>query len=139
MHRAQGITVDKAITVMSSGDTLLNSQSLHYVLQTRAREELSLITDDKAALQESIVNHRGDVPHALDLAPELSDANGERFDPKTGELLDAPAAKEPDAAELFERAMADEFAEPEKESETMREQEIERDEPDLGDDFEMEM
>ena len=71
--------------------------------------------------------------------PKLSDANGERFDPKTGELLDVPAAKEPDAAELFERAMADEFAEPEKESETMREQEIERDEPDLGDDFEMEM
>lgn len=114
MHRAQGITVDKAITVMSSGDTLLNSQSLHYVLQTRAREDVRLITDDKAALQESIENHSGDVPHALDLAPELSDADGERFDPKTGELLDAPATKEPDAAELFERAMAEEFAEPEK-------------------------
>lgn len=141
MHSAQGITVDNAITVMSSGDALLNSQSLHYVLQTRAREDLTLVTDDKAALQKSIESHRGDVPHALDLAPQLSDADGERFDPKTGELLDAPASREPDAAELFERAMAEEFAEPEKESEPVREreQEIERDEPDLSDDFEMEM
>lgn len=139
MHRAQGITVDMAITVMSSGDALLNSQSLHYVLQTRAREDLTLMTDDKAALQDSIESHRGDVPHALALAPELSDADGERFDPKTGELLDAPDAKEPDAAELFERAMADEFAEPAKEPEPIREQEIEREKPDLGDDFEMEI
>lgn len=40
---------------------------------------------------------------------------------------------------MFERAMADEFAEPAKEPEPLREQEIEREEPDLSEDFEMEM
>lgn len=67
MHRAQGITVDRVITVMDSNDRLLNSQSLYYVLQTRAREDMVLHTDDRAALVEAIEAHRGDVPHASDL------------------------------------------------------------------------
>ncbi len=139
MHRAQGITVDRAIAVMSSGDRLLNSESLHYVLETRAREELTLVTDDKAALRDSIEGHRGSVPHAMDLAPELSDADGEAFDPKTGELLENPVRDAPSPAELFEKAMAREFPAPEKEREPQRENEVEREEPDIGDDFEMEM
>jgi hypothetical protein len=89
MHRAQGITVDRAITVMDSRDRLLNSQSLYYVLQTRAREDMTLHTDDRVALVAAIEGHRGDVPHALDLAPELSPSGGERFDPATGELATA--------------------------------------------------
>lgn len=94
MHRAQGITVDRAITVMDSHDRLLNSQSLYYVLQTRAREDMTLHTDDRVALVAAIESHRGDVPHALDLAPELSPSGGERFDPATGELASAEVAAE---------------------------------------------
>jgi hypothetical protein len=139
MHRAQGITVDRAITVMSSGDRLLNSESLHYVLQTRAREELTLVTDNKEALQDSIEGHRGEPAHALDLAPELRDAGGERFDPKTGELLSDPAVKEPSAAQVFERAMAQEFPEVREKPEPAREKQIERDEPDIADDFDLGM
>ncbi|SEN61814.1 hypothetical protein SAMN05192583_3163 [Sphingomonas gellani] len=86
MHRAQGVTVDRAITVMDSRDRLLNSRSLHYVLQTRAREDMSLHTNNRVALAEAIEAHRGDVPHAIDLAPELTVSAGERFDPATGEL-----------------------------------------------------
>ena len=139
MHRAQGITVDRAIAVMSSGDRLLNSESLHYVLQTRAREELTLVTDDRDALRDSIEGHRGSVPHAMDLAPELRDAGGEAFDPKTGELLENPVRDAPSPTDLFEKAMATEFPAPEKEPVRPREKEVEREEPDIGDDFEMEM
>jgi conjugative relaxase-like TrwC/TraI family protein len=88
MHRAQGLTVDQAITVMNSHDTLLNSESLHYVLQTRAREDVTLHTDDRESLREAISEHPGEVAHALDLAPELAQAGGERFDGSTGELLE---------------------------------------------------
>lgn len=88
MHRVQGLTVDQAITVMSSHDTLLNSESLHYVLQTRAREDMTLHTDDREGLREAIAEHAGEAAHALDLAPELAPADGELFDGRTGELLE---------------------------------------------------
>lgn len=139
MHRAQGITVDRAMTVMSSHDRLLNSESLHYVLQTRAREELTLVTDDKEALRTSIEGHRGEPAHAADIAPELRDAGGERFDPKTGEMLSDPSAKEPSAAQLFERAMAQEFPQVREQPEPAKEKEIEREVPDIADDFDMGM
>jgi hypothetical protein len=74
---------------MVSHDRLLYSQRLYYVLQTRAREDMTLHTDDRVALVAAIESHRGDVPHAHDLAPELLPSGGERFDPATGEL--APA------------------------------------------------
>jgi len=105
MHRAQGITVDRAITVMDSHDRLLNSQSLYYVLQTRAREDMTLHTDDRVALVAAIESHRGDVPHALHLAPELSPSGGERFDPATGEL--APAGIVLESAESRDACLLD--------------------------------
>lgn len=67
MHRAQGLTVDRAITVMDSHDRLLNSKSLFYVLSSRAREHLGLHIDSKAGLVDAVCKHRGDVPHARDL------------------------------------------------------------------------
>lgn len=94
MHRAQGMTVDHAITVMSSHDTLLNSESLHYVLQTRAREDVTLHTDDAQGLRVSIESHPGDPPHAWDVAPELAERGGEHWDPRTGELLGNTAVAE---------------------------------------------
>ncbi|MGO4862777.1 hypothetical protein ACTP2L_04190, partial [Campylobacter jejuni] len=83
MHRAQGITVDRAITVMDSKDRLLNSQSLYYVLQTRAREDMVLYTNDRTALVGAIESHGGDVPHALDLTREL-DVSCDRRSDATG-------------------------------------------------------
>ena len=67
MHRAQGLTVDRAITVMDSHDRLLNSRSLFYVLSSRAREHLGLHVDSKIGLAEAVGRHRGDVPHAQNL------------------------------------------------------------------------
>ncbi len=108
MHRAQGIIVDRAITVMDSHDRLLNSQSLYYVLQTRAREDMALHVDSGAALIDAIEGHRGDVPHALDLAPELAPSGGERFDRATGELPHTENALAKDARLL--NAMSAELA-----------------------------
>ena len=88
MHRAQGLTVDRAITVMHSENARLNSQNLHYVLVSRAREDLTLITDDRERLIQSIEDHPGSSAHAADLAPELARKDGEQFDPRTGELLE---------------------------------------------------
>ena len=50
MHRAQGLTVDRAITVMDSHDRQLNSTSLFYVLASRAREHIGIHVDNKAEL-----------------------------------------------------------------------------------------
>lgn len=67
MHRAQGLTVDRAITVMDSHDRLLNSTSLFYVLSSRAREHLGLHVDSRSGLAHAVGKHRGDVPHAQDV------------------------------------------------------------------------
>ncbi|NJS14193.1 MAG: relaxase domain-containing protein [Sphingopyxis sp.] len=69
MHRAQGLTVDRAITIMDSHDRQLNSASLFYVLSSRAREHLGLHVDSKQGLADAIGKHRGNVPHARDLLP----------------------------------------------------------------------
>ncbi|MDK8188319.1 MULTISPECIES: MobF family relaxase [Sphingomonas] len=116
MHRAQGMTVDRAITVMDSRDRLLNSESLYYVLQTRAREDVSLHTDDKKALASAIEAHRGDVPHASDVAPELSLSGRERFDPATGELprLDDPGASDRRQLDAMSAALRSIGSEPTK-------------------------
>lgn len=74
MHRAQGLTVDRAITVMDSHDRLLNSKSLFYVLSSRAREHLGLHIDSKDKLADAVGKHRGDVPHARDLVEATHDA-----------------------------------------------------------------
>ena len=42
MHKAQGLTVENAITVMSSNDRMLNTQSLAYVLASRALKASAL-------------------------------------------------------------------------------------------------
>ena len=51
MHMAQGITTDKAITVMSSHERHLSNQRLFNVGVTRVRDELTLIVDDKVKVR----------------------------------------------------------------------------------------
>ena len=71
MHRAQGLTVDRAITVMDSHDRQLNSTSLFYVLASRAREHIGIHVDNKAELAAAIGKHNGEPLNARDLFPEL--------------------------------------------------------------------
>jgi hypothetical protein len=70
MHRAQGMTVDRAITVMSSHDRQLNGASLFYVLTSRAREHIALHVDSKDDLARSIGHHRGEIANAREVVNE---------------------------------------------------------------------
>ena len=89
MHRAQGLTVDRAITVMDSHDRMLNSKSLFYVLSSRAREHLSLHVDSKSGLADAVGKHRGDVPHAQDVGHDVRSQKGtERTAPSDTPSLD---------------------------------------------------
>jgi ATP-dependent exoDNAse (exonuclease V) alpha subunit len=87
MHRAQGMTYDKTISVMDSHDRMLNSASLFYVLNSRAREDSAIHLDDKDAVARSIENHRGATPNALDLCPELAKSDAHSLDGKS--VIDA--------------------------------------------------
>lgn len=85
---------------MNSDDRLLNSQSLYYVLQTRAREDMVLHTDDRMALVEAIEAHRGDVPHASDLALDPNPSGDPRTDAAASDLMRREHAETRDAALL---------------------------------------
>ena len=61
-------------------------------------------------------NNRGDVPHASDVAPELSLSGRERFDPATGELprLDDPGASDRRQLDAMSAALRSIGSEPTK-------------------------
>jgi hypothetical protein len=84
MHRAQGMTYDKTISVMDSHDRMLNSASLFYVLNSRAREDSAIHLDNKDAVARSIESHRGSTPNALDLCPELAKPDTSGLGSKSG-------------------------------------------------------
>jgi ATP-dependent exoDNAse (exonuclease V) alpha subunit len=84
MHRAQGMTYDRTVSVIDSHDRLLNSASLFYVLNSRAREDSAIHLDDKDAVARSIESHRGSTPNALDLCPELASSLADGMHGKTG-------------------------------------------------------
>lgn len=50
-HMAQGVTTDRAITVMSSSERQLSNQRLFNVGVTRVRDTLTLVVDNKAKLE----------------------------------------------------------------------------------------
>lgn len=66
MHMAQGITVDKAIAVMSSFERFLSNQRLFNVAVTRVRQDLTLVVDDAKRLIEQIERTPGDKTSALE-------------------------------------------------------------------------
>jgi len=86
MHMAQGITTDKAITVMSSQERNLSNQRLFNVGVTRVRDELTMVVDDKAKLERQLDMNPGNKTSALETVGRL-DVDGrrskapEKFDP----------------------------------------------------------
>ena len=89
MHMAQGITTDKAITVMSSHERHLSNQRLFNVGVTRVRDELTLVVDDKEKLQRQLDRNPGNKTSALETLGriEIEGRQGlratapEKFDP----------------------------------------------------------
>ncbi|MCF8706977.1 MobF family relaxase [Rhizorhapis sp. SPR117] len=87
MHMAQGITTDKAITVMSAHERNLSNQRLFNVGVTRVRDELTMVVDDKEKLERQLDMNPGNKTSALETLGRL-DIDGkkgpgprEKFDP----------------------------------------------------------
>ena len=70
MHQAQGMTSDKGIGVMHSSERLLSNQRLTYVMATRVRDNIEIVTNDKDALLRTIEGNRGDKASALEAVGE---------------------------------------------------------------------
>jgi hypothetical protein len=84
---AQGITTDKAITVMSSHERNLSNQRMFNVGVTRVRDELTMVVDDKEKLERQLDMNPGNKTSALETLGRL-DIDGkkgpearEKFDP----------------------------------------------------------
>ena len=66
MHMAQGITTDRAVTVMSSSERQLSNQRLFNVGVTRVRDGLTLFVDDRAKLERQLDHSPGNKTSALE-------------------------------------------------------------------------
>ena len=78
MHMAQGVTTDKALIVMGSEERFLANQRLFNVGVTRARDGVSVITDDQAKLTRQLERTPGDKLSALEVTGQVAPdrANG---------------------------------------------------------------
>ncbi|SLK09185.1 MobF family relaxase [Novosphingobium mathurense] len=70
MHQAQGMTTDKGIGVLHSAETNLATQRLSYVMMTRVREDIEIVTNDSDRLMETISRNAGDKLSALEMNGE---------------------------------------------------------------------
>lgn len=102
MHKAQGLTVENAITVMSSNDRMLNTQSLAYVLASRAREGFALHVDDREKLINQVETNSGLKASAIDVVAEQPSAKATEkvaAPEKAAEVQPEHTAKEPKVPE----------------------------------------
>ena len=79
MHMAQGVTTDKALIVMGSEERFLANQRLFNVGVTRARDGVTVITDDQTKLARQLDRTPGDKLSALEVTGKLHvDRSAER-------------------------------------------------------------
>lgn len=71
MHMAQGITTDKAITVMDSHERNLSNQRLFNVGVTRVRDELTMVVDNREKLERQLDLNPGNKTSALETVGRL--------------------------------------------------------------------
>ncbi len=95
MHMAQGVTTDKAMIVMGSEERFLANQRLFNVGVTRARDEVSVITDDKDKLTRQLGRTPGDKLSALEVIGKFAQ------DRVGGASLHAPVDLGPIPREAF--------------------------------------
>ena len=71
MHMAQGVTTDKAMIVMGSEERFLANQRLFNVGVTRARDGVTVITDDQGKLARQLNSTPGDNASALEMTGKI--------------------------------------------------------------------
>lgn len=70
MHQAQGMTTDKGIGAVHSSESNLATQRLTYVMVTRVRYDMEIVTNDKDQLLRTIEKNPGDKLSALETIGE---------------------------------------------------------------------
>ena len=110
VHAFQGRTVDTVIAALEANHPNLTNQKMLYVEISRARDRAELVTDDKAALREQLLELTGERIAALEAvgadrakAPETAKTGGmdaeiagERSSGRTVESEKTPSAKSTD-------------------------------------------
>jgi hypothetical protein len=86
MHMAQGITTDRAISVMSSHERHLSNQRLFNVGVTRVRDALTIVVDDKDRLSRQLDKATGNKASALETLGRLDIDPAGRSAPVQGNL-----------------------------------------------------
>ncbi len=99
-HDFQGATVDKIIIAMTANEQLANQKSF-YVAASRARDEITLITDDPEKLAERLEAQTGEKINALEAYVEaektrLREKEGDASNPIIEEKTKETAAKAQD-------------------------------------------
>jgi len=84
MHMAQGITVNKAITVMQSFERNLSNQRLFNVGVTRIRLDLTMVVDNQQKLEMQLDKNPGDKTSSLESLGRL-DIDGAAVQTKTAD------------------------------------------------------
>lgn len=70
MHQAQGMTTDKGIGAVHSSESNLATQRLTYVMLTRVRFDMQIVTNDRDELLRTIGRNPGDKHSALETTGE---------------------------------------------------------------------
>ena len=110
VHAFQGRTVDTVIAALEANHPNLTNQKMLYVEISRARDRAELVTDDKAALRDQLLELTGERIAALEAvgadrakAPETAKTGGmeaeiagERSSGRTVESEKTPSAKSTD-------------------------------------------
>ena len=95
MHMAQGITTDKAITVMLSYEKNLSNQRLFNVGVTRVRDDVTMVVDKADRLIRQLDRNPGDKTSALESVGRLDiDGPGSRTNAADDALSVAMAARD---------------------------------------------
>lgn len=91
-HMAQGLTSDRGIAVMDSGERKLASRQTFLVTITRLRDGLTLVVDNASRLQAAIERNPGDKTSAIETLKRLGAAAARGLAKgKVAELVPAPA------------------------------------------------
>jgi len=69
LHAVQGQSHDRIIAAMDAGHAHLTHQKAFYVAVSRARDGVTVITDDGALLKDTLERQTGEKIDALDIAP----------------------------------------------------------------------
>lgn len=95
VHAAQGKTADHVITVMDADHAALSNQKMLYVEISRARDGVTLLTDDRIQLVDTLVMNSGEQVSGLE-------ATGNDITPKTDAAQIVPEVNTPAQGAIVE-------------------------------------